>query len=149
MPACSMSRSDQLCLPPGCRLQPIPSYSVPSDSPFGPVPSGPLSHPIPSPVLSLEIKVFGISNLCDGQPTHPPTYKSPLPHPDPQGKSGGLLEVTVLISGEHRKRNIPGAAFRRGAGKLLAKAGLVSPVMSSPADSTKAAVNTRWVGGWA
>ncbi|CAN0184392.1 unnamed protein product, partial [Scytosiphon promiscuus] len=55
-----------------------------------------------------------------------------------QGKSGGLLEVTVLISGEHRKRNIPGAAFRRGAGKLLAKAGLVSPVMSSPGDSVAA-----------
>eukprot|EP00752_Nemacystus_decipiens_P002581 g2416.t2 len=49
-----------------------------------------------------------------------------------QAKSNGLLEVTVLLSGEHRKRNIPGAAFRKGAGRLLASAarGFVSPTPS-------------------
>lgn len=66
-----------------------------------------------------------------------------------QAKSNGLLEMTVMISGEYRKRNIPGAAFRRGAGKLLANArNLVSPVPSSPAESVRAAVSSlRWVVG--
>lgn len=41
----------------------------------------------------------------------------------------------MLISGEHRRRNIPGAAFRKGAGKLLANAarGFVSPAVSAHA----------------
>lgn len=61
-----------------------------------------------------------------------------------QAKSNGLLEVTVLISGEYRKRNIPGAAFRKGAGKLLANArGLVSPAGSVHSTT----VTGRWVGG--
>ncbi|CAN0025142.1 unnamed protein product, partial [Ectocarpus sp. 6 AP-2014] len=61
-----------------------------------------------------------------------------------QAKSNGLLEVTVLISGEHRKRNVPGAAFRKGAGKLLAKAGLVSPA-ASPAKSFRTMPSGRRV----
>ena len=53
----------------------------------------------------------------------------------------------MLISGEHRKRNIPGAAFRKGAGKLLAKAagGFVSPTLASPANSVHVMVPGRWV----
>lgn len=62
-----------------------------------------------------------------------------------QAKSNGLLEVTVLISGEHRKRNIPGAAFRKGAGKFLAKAGFVSPAAASPANSFRAMPSGRRV----
>ncbi|CAM9319898.1 unnamed protein product [Pylaiella littoralis] len=46
-----------------------------------------------------------------------------------QAKSKGLLEVTVLISGDQRRRNVPGAAFKR---KLMNKArAMVSPMMSS------------------
>lgn len=53
----------------------------------------------------------------------------------------------MLISGEHRKRNIPGGAFRKGAGKLLANArGLVSPAgLASPANSVR---STTGVGRW-
>lgn len=35
-------------------------------------------------------------------------------------KSQGLLEVMVLISGDQRKRNVPGAALRRARDKLVA-----------------------------
>lgn len=49
-----------------------------------------------------------------------------------QAKSNGLLEVTVLISGEHRKRNVPGAAFRKAKQKIMANArGLLSPSASN------------------
>eukprot|EP00752_Nemacystus_decipiens_P001683 g1633.t1 len=51
-----------------------------------------------------------------------------------QAKSKGLLEVTVLVSGDQRRRNIPGAAFRKGK-KFLAS---VSPVASSPSSSVVA-----------
>ncbi|CAM9152625.1 unnamed protein product [Ectocarpus sp. 12 AP-2014] len=54
-----------------------------------------------------------------------------------QDKSDGLLEVVMLISGEHRKRNIPGAAFRKGAETFLKKAGLISPTLSSPGNSIR------------
>ncbi|CAM9558139.1 unnamed protein product [Pylaiella littoralis] len=51
-----------------------------------------------------------------------------------QVKSQGLLEVTVLVSGDQRRRNVPGAAFKK---KVIAKArALVSPVFSpSSSDS--------------
>ena len=55
-----------------------------------------------------------------------------------QAKSNGLLEVTVLISGEYRKRNVPGAAFRKAKQKIMANArGLISPAVShsSPTSS--------------
>lgn len=29
-----------------------------------------------------------------------------------------MLEVTVLVSGHHRKRNVPGAAFKRAQGRV-------------------------------
>ncbi|CAM9311210.1 unnamed protein product [Ectocarpus fasciculatus] len=54
-----------------------------------------------------------------------------------QEKSDGLLEVMMLISGEHRKRNIPGASIRKGAEKLLKKAGFASPALSSPGSSIR------------
>eukprot|EP00904_Undaria_pinnatifida_P011031 jgi/Undpi1/7058/HiC_scaffold_21.g09532.m1 len=53
-----------------------------------------------------------------------------------QTKSNGLLEVTVLISGHHRKRNIPGAAFGLAKRNLLLNArNLISPASSSTAIS--------------
>ncbi|CAM9298493.1 unnamed protein product [Ectocarpus sp. 4 AP-2014] len=54
-----------------------------------------------------------------------------------QEKSDGLLEVVMLISGKHRKRNIPGAVFRKGAETFLKKAGLISPSVSSPGNSIR------------
>ncbi|CAM9875878.1 unnamed protein product [Sphacelaria rigidula] len=38
-----------------------------------------------------------------------------------QALSNGLLEVTALISGEHRKRNVPGAAFKRAKAGLMVR----------------------------
>ncbi|CAN0199094.1 unnamed protein product, partial [Ectocarpus sp. 12 AP-2014] len=50
-------------------------------------------------------------------------------------KSKGLLEVIVLVSGDQRRRNVPGAAFRRGK-KMMSKArAMVSPLSSSPSSS--------------
>ena len=57
----------------------------------------------------------------------------PLPSA-PQAKSKGLLEVTVLVSGDQRRRNIPGAAFKKGKRFLAA----ISPVVSSPSSSVVA-----------
>eukprot|EP00904_Undaria_pinnatifida_P011027 jgi/Undpi1/7054/HiC_scaffold_21.g09528.m1 len=51
-----------------------------------------------------------------------------------QAKSNGLLEVTVLISGHHRKRNVPGAAFGPAKRNLM----LNTKVLSSPASSSNA-----------
>ncbi|CAM9897953.1 unnamed protein product, partial [Laminaria digitata] len=49
-----------------------------------------------------------------------------------QAKSNGLLEVTVLISGDSRKRNVPGAAFARVKKKLIASTkNIVASVNSS------------------
>ncbi len=61
-----------------------------------------------------------------------------------QAKSKGLLELTVLISGDHRRRNVPGAAFQRGKKMLLSGArALVSPVVSSPSSSIVAVDGQR------
>lgn len=67
--------------------------------------------------------------------------------PPYQENSDGLLEVVMLISGEHRKRNIPGAAFRKGAENFLKKAGLISPSLSSPGNSIRHWTPGRWVVG--
>eukprot|EP00903_Cladosiphon_okamuranus_P015565 g14370.t1 len=55
-----------------------------------------------------------------------------------QAKSKGLLEVTVLVSGDHRRRNIPGVAFTKGRKFLESARAVVSPVVSSPSSSTVA-----------
>ncbi len=56
-----------------------------------------------------------------------------------QAKSNGLLELTVLVSGDQRRRNVPGAAFRRGKKALLqGTRSLVSPAVSSPNGSMAA-----------
>ena len=64
---------------------------------------------------------------------------------DVQAKSNGLLEVTVLISGHHRKRNVPGAAFGRAKRNLMLNArNLISPASSSNASPSVVALhNTR------
>lgn len=82
------------------------------------------------------------SNWRGGPHTHKQASRTPPlgEHPNSpknmpltylQVKSNGLLEVTVVLSGEHRKRNVPGGAFRKiflsGARSLL------SPALSSPA----------------
>lgn len=61
-----------------------------------------------------------------------------------QAKSKGLLEVTVLVSGDQRRRNIPGAAFLRGKKFLEPPRAAVSPVVSSPSGSTLANPPGRW-----
>lgn len=61
-----------------------------------------------------------------------------------QAKSKGLLEVTVLVSGDHRRRNVPGAAFRRGRKFLEATRAVISPVVSSPSSSVVAMPAGRW-----
>eukprot|EP00904_Undaria_pinnatifida_P010977 jgi/Undpi1/7009/HiC_scaffold_21.g09483.m1 len=49
-----------------------------------------------------------------------------------QARSKGLLELTVLVSGHHRKRNVPGAAFAKAKRNILVNAkNLISPIASS------------------
>ena len=57
-----------------------------------------------------------------------------------KAKSNRLLEVSVLISGDHRKRNFPRAAIKK-AGTMLSNArSLISPAVSSPSNS----ISIRW-----
>lgn len=45
----------------------------------------------------------------------------------------------MLVSGDQRRRNVPGAAFRRGKKMLLQGArALASPVLTSPSGSVAA-----------
>lgn len=56
-------------------------------------------------------------------------YSSRLPHPHPylrskrknKAKAKGLLEVTVILSGDKTRRNVPGNAFRRAKARLVKK----------------------------
>lgn len=55
-----------------------------------------------------------------------------------------MLEVTALISGDHRRRNTPGVAFRRAKETINAAARqMVSPVWPSPASSIIAMLPSR------
>ena len=64
----------------------------------------------------------------------PPPALRPCAHCDPWGKinkakAKGLLEVTVIISGNKTRRNVPGYALRRAKSRLTrngVKAGLVN-----------------------
>lgn len=57
-----------------------------------------------------------------------------------QVKSSGLLEVTVLISGDHRRRNIPGVTFRRMRARFR---NAVSPAISSADASSHSPSSNR------
>ena len=56
-----------------------------------------------------------------------------------QAKSNGLMEVTVLISGDQRRWNVPGAAFKKATEKVMNRAkALVSPAFSASNNSLHA-----------
>lgn len=56
-----------------------------------------------------------------------------------QAKSNGLLEVIVLIGGERRKRNVPGAAFQIAKDKTKVRRFVPSPLY--PAGNSNAALD--------
>ena len=108
--------------------------------------TGPTLHARATLIAKLAAELHGIVVRPNHQQMTTNGDHHPHHHHRHQAKSNGLLEVTVLISGEHRKRNVPGAAFRKGAGKLLANAarGFVSPVLASPAGSVHVMPSMRW-----
>ncbi|CAM9534507.1 unnamed protein product [Ascophyllum nodosum] len=53
-----------------------------------------------------------------------------------QARSNGLLDVMVLIGGDRRKRNVPGAAFRMTKDTFRAARHMISPLYSSPSSSS-------------
>ena len=73
-----------------------------------------------------------------------PTQTSDRPSGEPQAESNGLLEVTVIISGDTRKRNIPGAALGKSKKSLMAGSkNRVWPVEASARSSFNADLATE------